>query len=210
MAKEMAIRVLLADDHPLMREGLAAVINAQRDMEVIAEAENGEQAVHAYHQYKPDVTLMDLRLPILDGVEATVRIRKDFPNAQIIVLTTYLTDEYIHQALKAGARAYLLKTVHKSELLEAIRAVRAGYRRVSAEVKERLAEGIQHADLTPREFEVLRLIVKGRSNKEIAADLNITESTVKYHINIILSRLGVTDRTQAATAAIERGIIPLP
>lgn len=208
--KENAIRILLADDHPLMREGLAAVINAQRDMEVVAEAENGEEAVRAYRQHRPDVTLMDLRLPVLDGVEATERIRKDFPNAQIIVLTTYLTDEYIHRALRAGARAYLLKTVPKSELIESIRAVRAGYRRVSAEVKERLAEGVQHADLTPREFEVLRLIVKGRSNKEIAGDLNITESTVKYHINIILSKLGVTDRTQAATAALERGIFPLP
>jgi DNA-binding NarL/FixJ family response regulator len=207
--KENAIRILMAEDHPLMSEGLTTVINLQPEMEVVAQVANGEQVIEAFRNHRPDVVLMDLRLPGIDGVAATEAIKKDFPNAKIIVLTTYLNDEYIHRALQAGAKAYLLKTVSKEELLDTIRTVYQGYRRVSPEVGARLAEGIQHSELTPREFEVLRLIVKGSSNKEIAAELNITESTVKYHINMVFTKLNVTDRTQAATAALKRGIIPL-
>lgn len=206
---DQQIRVLLADDHPLLREGLVTVINSEHDMNVAGEASSGAEALKAFRELRPDVTLLDLRLPDMDGVEVTKAIRKDFPNARIVILTTYLTDEYIHQALKAGAQGYLLKTVPKAEFLATIRAVHSGYRRMSPEVANRLAGGIQHVSLTPRELEVLRLIVRGSSNKEIGSELKITESTVKYHINMILSKLGVSDRTQAATAALQRGLVPM-
>ena len=207
--KENAIRVLLADDHPIVREGLITVVNAQADMVVVAEAENGKQAVEAFRKHRPDVTLMDLRLPEMDGVQATAAIRKDFSNARIIVLTTYSGDEFIYRALEAGARAYLLKTTPKKELLETIRVVHQGQRRIPPEVAVRLAERIPVSELTPREAEVLKLIIKGKSNKQIADLLHITESTVKYHVNLILAKLGVSDRTEAATAALQRGIIVL-
>jgi len=209
MKEVEAIRVLLADDHPVFREGLHTIINAQSDMTVVGEAANGEQMLDAYKRFRPDVVLMDLRMPGMDGVEAITAIRKTFPNARIIVLTTYSGDDLIRRALKAGARAYLLKTIPRKELLETIRAVYSGYRRIAPEAAAQLAESVPGSELTAREMEVLRQIVKGLSNKQIAASLNVTESTIKYHVNLILTKLGVNDRTEAAMAAIQRGMIPL-
>ncbi|HEX8186230.1 MAG TPA: response regulator transcription factor [Blastocatellia bacterium] len=209
MSKDNPIRVLIVDDHFVVRMGLAALIGTQADMVVIAEAVNGRQAVESFRQHKPDITLMDLRMPEANGVEAIIEIRKQYPEARIIILTTYDGDEDIYRALQAGARGYLLKDMLRDGLLEAIRAVHAGQRRVPAEVASRLAERMNRTDLTAREMEVLRLIVKGRSNKEIAAELGVAEGTVKIHINNILSKLGVSDRTQAATFALHRGIVHL-
>lgn len=204
------IRVILADDHPLMREGLAAVINAQSDMEVVAEAGDGPAAVRAFSLHHPDVLVMDLRLPLMDGVQATEAIRKEYPRARVLVLTTYLTDQYIYDALRAGAQGYLLKTTERSELLNSIRRIHMGLRCISPEIKNRMKEDLTPPNLTSREMEVLHLIVKGLSNKEIANGLKITESTVKYHIGLIISKLGVSDRTQAAIAALQRGLISEP
>ena len=209
MSKDKPIRVLIADDHFVVRMGLAAVITTQPDMTVVAEAANGRQALEFFRQHRPDVTLMDLRMPEMDGIEAITAIRKEFPDSRFIVLTTFDGDEDIYRALQAGARSYLLKDMLQDGLIEAIRAVHAGQRRIPAEVANRLAERMDRTELTSREIEVLRLIVEGKSNKEIAAQLSIAEGTVKIHINNILSKLGVTDRTQAATFALKRGIIHL-
>jgi DNA-binding NarL/FixJ family response regulator len=203
------IRVLVADDHFVVRTGLRAVIDPEPDMEVVAEAGTGEQALQRFRQHRPDVTLMDLRMPVMDGVEATRAIRKESPHARVVVLTTYDGDEDIYRALSAGARAYLLKDTQREELLEVIRAVHAGQRRVPAAIGARLAEAMPRSELTPRELEVLGLVVKGLSNKKIADALSITEGTVKIHVNNILGKMGVADRTEAATAAIRRGIVHL-
>lgn len=209
MSKENTIRVLIADDHFVVRAGLGTVINAEPDMTVVAEAVNGKQAFEMYRTSRPDVVLMDLRMPEMNGVEAIAAIRKEFPDSRIIVLTTYDGDEDIYRALQAGARAYILKDMVGDELLDAIRAVHAGQRRIPPAVAARLAERMPRSELTPRELEVLRLIVKGKSNKEIAAALFVTEGTVKIHVNNLLSKLGVSDRTQAVTAALQRGIVHL-
>jgi len=209
MSKENPIRILIVDDHQVVREGLAAIINRQPDMAVIGEASNGQQAVELYRQHSPDVSLIDLRMPGMNGVEAITAIRIEAPNSRFIVLTTYDGDEDIYRALQAGAQAYLLKDMFREELLEAIRTVHAGQRRIPSAVATRLAERMAGNDLTAREVEVLRLIASGKSNKQIAARLEITEGTVKGHVNNILSKMGVSDRTQAVTTAIQRGIVHL-
>jgi two-component system NarL family response regulator len=203
------IRVLLVDDHFVVRMGLAALINSQTDMLVAAEATNGRQGLEMFRSHHPDVTLMDLRMPEMGGVDAIIEIRKELPEARIIVLTTYDGDEDIYRAFQAGARAYLLKDMHHEELLSAIRGVHQGQRFIPPAIGSRLAERMPRSELTPRELEVLQLIVKGMSNKQIAAALSITEGTVKIHVNNVLSKLGVGDRTKAATTAIQRGIVHL-
>jgi two-component system NarL family response regulator len=203
------IRVLVVDDHFVVRMGLRAVIDAEPDMAVVAEANGGEKAVQLFREHNPDITLMDLRMPLTSGVEATRAIREDSPNARVIVLTTYDGDEDIFRALNAGARAYLLKDVSREELLDVIRGVHAGQRRIPPAIGARLAESMPRSELTKRELEVLGLVVKGLSNRKIGDALSITEGTVKIHINNILSKMGVEDRTQAATAAVRRGIIHL-
>lgn len=203
------IRVMVIDDHQIVRQGLVALINTAPGLSVVAEGADGRQAVDLFRQHRPDITLMDLRLPLMSGAEATRAIRQEFPTAKIIVLTTFDGDEDIYRALQAGAQGYLLKGMSFEELLEAIRTVQAGMRRIPAAVAERLAERMAGQELTGRELQVLKLIVKGRSNKEIATELYISEATVKTHINSILSKLGVSDRTQAATTALQRGIVHL-
>ena len=203
------IRIIVIDDQAVVRQGFVSLINTVADMEVIAEGTNGQQAIELYRQHKPDVMLIDLRMPVLSGVEAISAIRRESPGARMIVLTTYDGDEDIYRSLQAGAQGYLLKDVFFEELEEAIRKVHAGSRRIPAAVAERLAERMSGSELTTRELEVLQQIVAGKSNKEIGTHLNISEATVKSHINNILSKLGVTDRTQAATTALQRGIVHL-
>lgn len=203
------IQIMVVDDHHIVRQGLVALIGTLPDMKVVAEAADGVQAVESYRKHRPDVTLMDLRLPTKNGVDAIIEIRREFPGARIIVLTTFDGDEDIYRALQAGAKGYLLKGMNADELTEAIRIVHAGKSRIPAVVAERLAERMGGPSLTARELDVLKLIVGGRSNKEIAGDLFISEATVKTHINSILSKLGVSDRTQAATTALQRGIVHL-
>jgi len=206
---DSSIRILIADDHPIVRDGLNAVINDQPDMEVVAEAANGKDAVELAQQHRPDVMLIDLRMPQMNGVEAVNTIRAEWPQARIIILTTYDGDEDIYRALQAGAQAYLLKGMPRTELLDTIRAIHAGHKRIPPEVAAKLADRILASELTERELDVLRLIVDGCSNREIGANLSITEGTVKAHINSILSKLGVSDRTQAVTEAMRRGIVHL-
>jgi DNA-binding NarL/FixJ family response regulator len=203
-----AIRVLVVEDHNVVRQGLVALLNLVEDIQVVGEAADGEEAVVQFRSHHPDVTLIDLRLPKLSGVEVIQRVRSETPQARIVVLTTYDGDEDIYRALKGGAKAYLLKGMTTEELITTIRAVHAGRSHIPATIAERLAERMGTEDLTPREFQVLEQIVAGKSNKEIATELAITEATVKTHINTLLSKLGVEDRTQAATAAIRRGIVP--
>ncbi|MDP9050873.1 MAG: response regulator transcription factor [Acidobacteriota bacterium] len=203
------IRLLVVDDHPMVRQGLVALLRTVHDMQVVAEASDGQEAVEEYNRNQPDVTLMDLRLQKVGGVEAIQLIRAGSPLARIIVLTTFDGDEDIYRAMKAGAKGYLLKGMSVEELIDAIRAVHHGKSRVPAEIAEKLAERLGGPQLTNRELGVLQLIVHGRSNKEIGSDLAISEATVKSHINSLLAKLGVTDRTQAATAAIQRGIVHL-
>jgi DNA-binding NarL/FixJ family response regulator len=203
------IRIMIVEDHAIVRQGLAALLRMVPEFAIVAEAEDGRQAIELYRKHQPDVTLMDLRLPQMNGVDAIGRIRLEFPNARIIVLTTFDGDEDIFRALQAGARGYLLKGMSGDELMEAIRSVYAGKSRIPAPVAERLAERMSAPALTSRETEVLQLIVGGNSNKEIASALNISEATVKTHINSLLGKLGVTDRTQAATTALQRGIVHL-
>jgi two-component system NarL family response regulator len=209
MSTAPLIRILIADDHPVVREGLAAMITRQTDMTVVAEATHGQEAVERFHHQQPDVVLMDLRMPEMDGMEALVAIREQTPEARIIVLTTYDTDEDIYRALRAGARAYLLKDTPREALIETIRAVHAGHMRVPAEVAAKLAERVSSEALTGRELDVLHLIVAGKSNREIATQLFISEGTVKTHVNHLLMKLGVSDRTQAATTALKRGLVSL-
>lgn len=203
------IRLIVIDDQAVVRQGFVALINTVADMEVIAEGINGEEAIALYRQHKPDVMLIDLRMPVIGGVEAITTIRSEFPEARVIVLTTYDGDEDIYRSLQAGAKGYLLKDMFFEELETAIRSVHAGARRIPAVIAERLAERMAGSILTTRELEVLELIVRGRSNKEIASDLKISEATVKSHVNNVLSKLGVTDRTQAATTALQRGLVHL-
>ena len=203
------IRILVVEDHHVVRQGLVALLNTVPDMSVVAEGADGRQAVDLFRQHEPDVTLMDLRMPKMSGVDAVAEIRQNYPAARIIVLTTFDGDEDIYRALQAGARAYLLKGMFGEELMDAIRAVHAGKSRIPPAVAERLANRMGGPGLTARELDVLRLIVLGKSNKEIGEGLNISEATVKTHINNILSKLGVTDRTQATTTALQRGIVHL-
>jgi DNA-binding NarL/FixJ family response regulator len=203
-----AIRVLVVEDHNVVRQGLVALLNLVEDIQVVGEAADGEEAVVQFRSHHPDVTLIDLRLPKLSGVEVIQLVRSETPQARFVVLTTYDGDEDIYRALKGGAKAYLLKGMTTEELITTIRAVHAGRSHIPATIAERLAERMGTEDLTPREFQVLEQIVAGKSNKEIATELAITEATVKTHINTLLSKLGVEDRTQAATAAIRRGIVP--
>lgn len=203
------IRILIVDDHPVVRDGLSAIISRRSDMEVVGEAESGPRAVDRFRELHPDVTLLDLQLPELSGVEVIHTLRADFPQARFIVLTTFDGDEDIYRALQAGAQAYLLKGTPREELLEAIRAIHAGQKRIPPDVAAKLADRMMMPDLTERELEVLRLIVAGNSNKEIGVALTITEGTVKVHVNNLLGKLGVQDRTQAATEALKRGIVRL-
>lgn len=191
-----------------MRQGLVALLNVVDGLEVVGEAADGVEAIAQFRKHKPDVTLMDLRLPRMGGVDVIQRIRVETPQARFIVLTTYDGDEDIYKALKAGARAYLLKGMTTDELVATIRTVHAGKSHIPPAIAERLAERMGTEDLTVRELDVLEQIVQGKSNKEIGTELDISEATVKTHINSLLSKLGVTDRTQAATAAIRRGIVP--
>ncbi|MFL6208505.1 MAG: response regulator [Pyrinomonadaceae bacterium] len=201
---------MVVDDQAVVRQGFVALINTVPDMAVVVEATTGQQAIELYRVHRPDVTLMDLRMPGTSGVEAITIIRREFPAARIIVLTTYDGDEDIYRSLQAGAQGYLLKDVFFEDLEAAIRAVHAGQRRIPAAIAERLAGRMGGSELTGRELEVLSEIVRGLSNREIAAALKISEATVKSHINNILSKLGVSDRTQAATTALQRGIVHLP
>jgi two-component system NarL family response regulator len=203
------IRILVVDDHHVVRQGLVALLNIMPDITVIGQAADGEEAIKLYRALKPDITLMDLQLPGLSGVETIRRIRSDDPTARFIVLTTFDGDEDIYRALEAGARAYLLKGMTVEELTSAIKAVHAGKTRISPAIADKLAGRMSSQALTVREQEVLERIVAGRSNKEIASDLNISEATVKTHINSLLGKLGVGDRTHAATVALQRGIVHL-
>jgi DNA-binding NarL/FixJ family response regulator len=203
------IRILTVDDHPLLRKGIAALINAEPDMKLVAEASNGEEAIEAFRSHRPDVTLMDLQMPGLNGLEAIDRIRSEFRDARIIVLTTYTGDIQVLRALRAGARAYILKGhVHK-ELLEAIRAVHAGQKRIPPDIAAELAEHAMDDELTGREIDVLKLVAAGNGNKQIADQLSIGEATVKSHVTNILSKLGANDRSHAVTIGLTRGIIEL-
>jgi len=203
------IRLLVAEDHLVARVGVTTIVSMQPDMEVVAEASNGQQAVELYQQYRPDVALLDLRMPVMTGVEAAQAIRREDPHARMIALTTYGGDEDIRRALAAGVQAYLTKDVLHDELLKAIRAVYAGQTYLPAAVAAALAAQMPRPDLSAREVQVLELIVQGLANKQIAYSLGIAEHTVKNHVKSILSKLSVQDRTQAATAAIQRGIIHL-
>jgi DNA-binding NarL/FixJ family response regulator len=203
------IRVLLADDHPMMREGIAALIGRRPDMIVVAEANNGREAVDLYREHRPDVVLMDLQMPVMNGVEAIQTIRTEFSTARIIVLTTYDGDEDIYRSLYSGAAGYLLKDASRDELMDAIRAVYSGKQLISPEIASKLAHRIRRTELTSREMEVLNQIAAGNSNQEIGTLLSISEGTVKAHVNNILTKLCVSDRTQAVITAIQRGMVHL-
>jgi len=204
-----AIRVLSVDDHAVLREGIAAMVNGQKDMKLVAQASNGREAIQMFRAHRPDVTLMDLQMPEMNGVDAISGIRGEFAEAKIIVLTTYTGDVQVLRALKAGARAYLLKNTLHKELLDAIRAVHAGKKALSAEASYELAEHATDDALTPTEVRVLRLIADGNANKEIAEGLGVSEETVKWQVRNILSKLGANDRTHAAMIGLRRGIIEL-
>jgi two-component system, NarL family, response regulator len=204
------IRILIAEDHLIARVGVSTIVNMQPDMTVVAEAANGQQAVELFRKHLPDVTLLDLRMPGMSGIEAAMAIRRQFPKARLIALTTYGGDEDIRRALQAGVQAYLTKDVLHDDLLKAIRAVHAAQTFLPPAVAATMAAQLASPDLSAREMEVLSLIVKGLANKQIAYVLNIAEHTVKNHVKNILGKLNVADRTQAATAAIQRGIIHLP
>ena len=203
-----SISVLVVEDHHVVRQGLVALLKAAEGLEVVGEAADGVEAISQIRKHQPAITLIDLRLPRLSGVEVIQRIRMETPQARFIVLTTYDGDEDIYRALKAGARAYLLKGMTGDELIATIHAVYEGKSLIPQAIADRLAERMGLEDLTPRESDVLEQIVLGKSNKEIAAELEVSEATVKTHINSLLGKLGVTDRTQAVTAAIRRGIVP--
>lgn len=203
------IRILAVDDHPLLRKGIAALVNAESDMKLVAEASNGEEAVESFRLHRPDITLMDLQLPGLNGIEAIDRILREFPGARIIVLTTYVGDAQVLRALRAGAQGYVLKGHVHRELLEAIHTVHGGRMRIPPDIAVELAEHATQDELSLREIEVLRLIGSGNSNKQIADQLSIGETTVKSHVTNILSKLGANDRAHAVTIGLRRGIIAL-
>ena len=203
------IRILSVDDHPLLRDGVATLLAGQPDMTLIAQASNGREAIEQFRIHRPDITLMDLQMPEMNGVDAMIAICGEFPGARIIVLTTYTGDVQVLRALKAGARAYLLKGLLRKELLETIRLVHAGQKRMPPEVAAEIAEHATDDALSPREIEVLKLVSGGNANKEIAARLSITEETVKGHVKNILAKLGANDRTHAVTIGLKRGIIDL-
>ncbi len=203
------IRVLTVDDHPMLREGIAAVIQLQSDIVVVGEAENGADAVERFAQLKPDITLMDLQMPVMNGLDAIKAIRRDHPAARIVVLTTYDGDVQALMALKAGAAGYLLKSTLRKDLLDAIRAVHAGRRHIPAEIAGQIAQHISDELLSEREMDILRLVAAGNPNKRIALTLAISEQTVKAHLKNIFGKLSVADRTQAVTVAVKRGIIAL-
>jgi two-component system, NarL family, response regulator len=208
-ATSAPIRILVAEDHLVARVGVGAIVNMQPDMKVVGEASNGQQALEMYRKIRPDVVLLDMRMPIMSGVEAAKAIKSEFPDARMVALTTYGGDEDIRRALAVGIQAYLTKDVLHDELLKAIRAVHAGQKYLPAAVAAALTAQMPRPDLSTREVQVLELIVRGLANKQIAYSLNIAEHTVKNHVKNILSKLGVQDRTQAATAAIQRGIVHL-
>jgi DNA-binding NarL/FixJ family response regulator len=203
------IRVLVADDHPVVRTGLSAVIIEQSDLELVAEAENGERAVALFREHQPDVVLMDLRMPVMDGVEAIRTITGEFPTARILALTTYEGDADIRRALEAGARGYLLKDMLLTEVISAVRAVRRGERVIPIAVATRLAEFPERSELSERELEVIQLVARGLSNKEVARAIGRTDETVKIHLKNIFAKLDVADRTEAVTVALTRGLIHL-
>ena len=203
------IRILTADDHALLREGIASLVAIEPDMELVAQAATGREAIEQFRRHRPDITLMDLQMPDISGIEAIIAIRSEFPNARIVVLTTYSGDVQVVRALKAGARGYLLKGNVHTDLLETIRAVHAGGKRIPPEVAGDLARHTGEDQLTARELDILKLIAKGNANKEIAAQLSIAEDTVKSHVGNILEKLGANDRTHAVTIGLKRGIIEL-
>lgn len=207
MAHGIPIRVLVVDDHPLVRQGVVAVVAAESDMAVVGEAGDGRQAVALFRKVRPDVALIDLGLPLLDGIGAMEAIRSEFPGSRFIALTVYQGDEDVHRALQAGAQAYLLKNAPSSQLVAAIRAVHAGLRKIPPEVASLVSDRGPGPGLTAREIEVLKLVAKGRTNLEIAEELQITRGTAKWFVSSILSKLGVGDRTEAVTMALERGIL---
>ncbi|SFI55602.1 response regulator [Planctomicrobium piriforme] len=207
--KQDVIRVVCVDDHPLVRKGIASILHNEQDMELIAEAENGQDAVELYRKYQPDVMLLDLRMPVLDGIGAVRTIVEEFPDARIIALTSFDGDQYIYRALEAGIRGYLLKETVHTEVLNAIRTVHAGRRLISQDVAQRLAEYFPRPVLTPREVEVLGLVAQGLANKEIAVRLGTADGTIKMHVQNVLHKLSATDRTHAVTIGLKRGIIHL-
>jgi DNA-binding NarL/FixJ family response regulator len=209
MGTTQGIRILAVDDHQLLREGIAAVLEHQDDMTLVAEASNGREAIETFRRERPDITLMDLRMPGMSGIEAIAAIRAEFPNARIIVLTTYAGDAQAAAALKAGASGYLLKNLVRKELIETIRTVHSGKRRVPPEIATEIAEHVADDALTEREIEVLRRVAAGKSNKLIAAELDISEETVKTHMKSILPKLDASDRTHAVMIALRRGILDL-
>jgi DNA-binding NarL/FixJ family response regulator len=209
MNEQDRIRVFSVDDHPLLREGIAAIINTQPDMVVVAQAANGCEAIKMFEQHQPDVTLMDLRMPEMSGIDALIAIRTKFSDARIIMLTTFEGDVEIQRALAAGARGYLLKSTPPRELLDVIRQVHVGKKRIPAEIASQLAEHMSDEALTPREIEVLQHIAGGNRNRDIAQRLFISEETVKVHIKHIMEKLGASDRTQAVAIGVRRGIIEL-
>jgi two-component system, NarL family, response regulator len=206
-AQAGSIRILVVDDHPVVRQGIAGLVAVHSDMSLVAEASNGREAIQQFRTHHPDVTLMDLQMPEMNGLDAIIAIRGEFPEARIIVLTTYAGDVQVQRALKAGARGYLLKNSLHKELLETIRSVHAGKRALSTEASMQLAEHATDDALTPAEVRVLRLIAEGNANKEIAAQLSLSEETVKGQVRNILSKLGANDRTHAAMIGLKRGII---
>lgn len=203
------LKIMLVDDHYLVRMGLASIIALEPDMTVCAEASSGEQAQALFRSHRPDVTLMDLRLPGMNGGETIQAIRREFPDARFVMLSTYVCDEEIYGALQAGAMAYLVKSVQREELMRAIRKAAIGQRHIPPEVASRLADRVSRSELSGRELEVLRLLVSGRRNREIATALDITEGTVKLHVSSILGKLGAADRTEAVTVALQKGIVQL-